>query len=345
MEPSTSPKKILILGGTRFLGPAIVEAAKARGHTLTLFNRGKSHPDWFPEIEKLQGDRDPKKDAGLKALEGRQWDAVIDTSGYYPRMVKASAELLAASVKQYIFVSTVSVYAANSTPNADEGAPLGTIEDPTVETMGDQFQNYGPLKALCEQAVGAALPGRATNVRPGYIVGPLDGSDRFTYWPLRVEKGGEVLAPGTPGDPIQVIDVRDLGEWLVLLAEQGTMGVFNAVGLDRELPWGEVLETCKSATKSDATFTWVPADFVQKQEGVGLPIWIPSAGEYAGFHKRSNAAAMRAGLKFRTLEDTVKATLAWFKTQPAERQAALRAGLAPEREAEVLAAWRKESGK
>ncbi len=335
-------KSILILGGTSFLGPACVEAAKARGHSLTLFNRGKRDPGIFPDLEKLIGDRDPLKGAGLKALADRKWDAVIDTSGYYPRIVKASAELLAPIVGHYIFVSTLSVYAENATENADETAALATMADPTVETMGKDFVNYGPLKALCEQAAEKAMPGRVASVRPTYIVGPRDPSDRFTYWPVRMEHGGEAVAPGTPDDPIQIIDVRDLGAWIIRLIEDRTTGVFNAVGPATRLRWGDLLESCRKASKAPATLKWVAPDvlqkFVKKDDDVTIPIWIVPSGESKGFHTRSCARAVKAGLTYRSVPDTVEATLAWFKTLPDERRAKLRAGLSPELEARILAA-------
>jgi 2'-hydroxyisoflavone reductase len=343
--PAAPPgKTLLILGGTGFLGPAVVEAAKARGYAITLFNRGKTRPELFPDVEKLHGDRDPRKGDGLKAIEGRKWDAVIDNSGYVPRIVKASAELLAPNVKQYIFISSISVYADNATPSADETAAVGTMSDPTVEEMGKDFVNYGPLKALCEQAAEAALPGRVTKVRPGYIVGPGDPTDRFTYWPLRVEKGGEVLVPGAPTDPIQVIDVRDLGAWLVTLVDNETMGVFDAVGPGEPLTMGGTLDACKAAAGSDASFTWVDAQFLEKLPGdpVDLPIWAPFDDKTRGVHTRRGERARKAGLTHRPAQETVKDTLSWFKTLPPERQAKLRAGISREREAEILAAWKKQ---
>lgn len=344
VTPAPAGKTMLILGGTGFLGPAVIEAAKAKGYTITLFNRGKTRPHLYPELEKLRGNRDPSKDEGLKALEGRSWDVVLDTSGYVPRIVKASASLLAPRVKQYIFISSVSVYADTSTPGADETAKVGTMSDPTVETMGKEFENYGPLKALCEQAAEAAMPGRVANVRPGYIVGPGDGSDRFTYWPLRVEKGGEVLAPGAPTDPIQVIDVRDLAAWLVMLMDTLTMGVFDAVGPGEPLTMGAVLEKSKALAKSDARFTWVSPAFLDKFPGdpLDLPIWAPPEGKTAGFHTRSGERARKAGLGHRPVDETMKDLVAWFKSLPPERQEKRRAGISLEREAEVLAAWHKE---
>jgi 2'-hydroxyisoflavone reductase len=331
-------KKFLILGGTGFLGPAIVEAATARGHTITLFNRGKTRPGLFPDVEKLRGDRDPDKDEGLKALEGRKWDVVFDDCGYYPRMVEASAKLLAPNVKNYIYISSVSAYGSFEKEGADETSPVGTMPDPTLEKMGDNYEFYGPLKALCEQAAEAAAPGRVANVRPGYIVGPGDPTDRFTYWPVRFARGGTVLVPGAPTDPIQVIDVRDLAEWLVKVAEDGTTGVFNAVGPTNLLTWGETIEACKKAAGKPAETRWVPlATLAQHMSVEEMPIWAPYDGAYKGFHNASNARATKAGLKSRPIATIVKDTLTWWESQPEERRAKLRAGLPAEREAEILA--------
>jgi len=339
-------RSLLVLGGTMFLGPEVVEAALARGWTVTLFNRGKTNPQLFPDLEKLHGDRDPAKGDGLKALEGRRWDAVVDTSGYVPRHVQASAALLAPGAKQYLFVSTISVYADNSKPGADESAAVGTLKDPTVEKVDGE--TYGPLKALCEQAAEKAMPGRTTIVRPGLIVGPGDPSDRFTYWPVRVAKGGEVLAPGTPQDPTQFIDVRDLGAWIVLLLEKNRTGVYNATGPKEPLPMGELLASCKRVSGSDATFTWVPATFLEAQQVApwsDMPVWVPPVDDMAGFARVGIARATAAGLTFRPVDDTVRDTLAWWRTVPEERRAKLRAGLGAAREAEVLAAWRAEAAK
>jgi 2'-hydroxyisoflavone reductase len=336
-------KSILILGGTGFLGPAVVAAAQARGHTVTLFNRGKTRPELFPGVEKLRGDRDPKKDEGLKALEGRKWEAVIDNSGYYPRMVGASASLLAPNVGHYVYISSVSAYAENATPGQDESAPTATLKDPNVEEMGKNFENYGGLKRACEEAAEKAMPGRVANVRPGYIVGPEDRSDRFTYWPVRYAKGGEMLAPGAPTDPLQIIDVRDLAEWLVHLVETNTVGIFNAVGPQKPWNMGALFDACKKATGQKGTkLVWVPGDFLEKQGENGdgdIPIWAPYMGKYKGMHLYSNAKAVKAGLRFRNPATTVKDTLAWFNAQPAERRAKLRAGLSPERERALLDAW------
>ncbi len=333
-------KTLLILGGTRFLGPAVVDAAKRSGWKISLFNRGKSNPGLFPDLEHLQGDRN----GDLKSLEGRSWDAVVDTSGYFPRQVKASASLLAPRVKQYVYISSISAFADLSKPGVDETGPVAVLKDPTVETITEG--SYGGLKALCEQAAEAALPGRVTNVRPGLIVGPDDGSDRFTYWPVRVAKGGEVLAPNRPEDAVQFIDVRDLGTWIVKCLDTKTVGVFNATG--NPLPVGTLLETCKASSGSDARFTWVDAAFLEEKKVSAwsdLPCWVPPTGEDAGGNKVSNAKAVGKGLTFRPLKDTCKDTLAWFRTLPAERQGKLKAGLTAERESAVLAAWHEAHAK
>ncbi len=347
-EPAGKSLKILVFGGTGFLGPGVIDAAVARGHVVSMFNRGKTNPTLYPNLEKLKGDRDPDKDEGIKALVDRKWDVVIDDTGYYPRMVKASATTLAPNVRQYIYVSSISAYASNATENADETAPLAKLEDPKVETMGDGYQFYGGLKALCEQAVSEALPGRATIVRPGFIVGPNDRTDRFTWWPVRVARGGEMIAPGAPTDPVQIIDVRDLGAWLVLLAEKNTIGTFNAVGPKGKLTMQQMIDACRAATKVDPKLTWISSDFMleQGENGDGqIPIWLPYTGEYKGFHTWSNARAIKAGLTFRPILDTTRDTLAWFRSLPDERQAKMGAGLSPEAEKRILAAWHAKQTK
>lgn len=334
-------KKILILGGTGFLGPALVEAALPRGHTLTLFNRGKTHPGLFPNVEQLHGDRD----GNLKALEGRKWDAVIDTSGYVPRIVKASAELLAPNVEQYVFISTISVYKDVSQYGVDENSPVATVENEKTE---DVSQYYGALKALSEKATQSAMPGRATIVRPGLIVGQGDPTDRFSYWPVRVARGGEVLAPGDGEDPIQFIDVKDLASFVIGLVERRTVGTFNALGPDKTLTMRALLEACKKANGGDATFTWVDWNWLVEQQKVmpwsDMPVWIPRESEDKGMGRISNARALAQGLTFRPPEDTARDTLAWFKTLPPERQQKLHAGVTPEHEREVLAAWHQRQG-
>lgn len=347
-------KRILILGGTGFLGPATVEAALARGHSLTLFNRGQTEQrtgNTFEDndrIQKLHGDRDPEKGEGdtkgltsiIQAIkDGERWDAVIDNSGYYPRLVRASAEATKDAAGQYIFISSISAYASNDKPGANEDSALATMEDPTLETMGDQFQYYGALKVLCEQAAEQVYGKRATIVRPGYIVGPGDPTPRFTYWPVRVARGGEVLAPGAPNDPVQVIDVRDLGEWLIRLVEQQTGGVFNATGPAKPLTVGRTLEACKATSGSDATFTYASAEFLEQNELAGaLPIFIPPVGEYAGFHSYDISRAIKAGLTFRPIEQTARDTLAWYRELPEDRRERLSSRFpSAEREAAALA--------
>jgi 2'-hydroxyisoflavone reductase len=345
-EPAAPPKSpeeplkksILLLGGTGFLGPQLVEVAQARGHTLTLFNRGKTRPTLFPNVEKLRGDRD----GDLKALEGRKWDVVIDTSGYVPRVVKASAELLAPSVKAYVFISSISVFGDTSKPGMDETAPVATLTDAASE---DVRKDYGALKALCEKAAEAAMPGRVLNIRPGLIVGPGDPTDRFTYWPVRVQKGGELLAPGSGRDPVQFIDARDLAAWIILAIEQGDVGVFNATGPDKELTMAALLDACKAASGSAASFIWVPTEFLAQQKvepWSDMPVWVPAAGEDLGMAQISCAKAIGRGLRFRPAEETARDTLAWWATLPDERRAKLRAGLAQDRELAVLGEWKKK---
>lgn len=338
-----APMKILILGGTAFLGPQIVDAARARGHVLTLFNRGKTNPGLFPDIEKLHGDRD----GDLKSLEGRKWDAVVDTSGFVPRIVSMSATLLAPNVKQYVFISTISVFDTEKLkPGTAEDGPLATTPDETSEEVS---KYYGALKALSEKAATKAMSGRAWNVRPGLIVGPGDKSDRYTYWPVRVAKGGEVLAPGDGSDPIQYIDVRDLAAFIVLGVERGLTGTYNATGPAKTLTMKAFLDGVKKGTGGDARFTWVATDFLEKKEVApwsDLPVWVPGKNGEEGFTRINCAKAIAAGLTFRPVAITAKDTLAWFRTLPEDRRGKLLAGITAEKEKELLAAWHaSETGK
>lgn len=326
--------KILFMGGTVFLGRAAVEAAQAHGHEVALFNRGQSNPDLFPGVEKLIGDRDGR----LDALSGQRFDAVVDTCGYVPRVVRQSARLLADAVDRYVFISSLSAYAEPSEPGADESAPLATIADETVEEITGE--SYGPLKALCEKEVERALPDRAILIRPGLIVGPYDRSDRFSYWPYRVAQGGDVLAPGRPERVVQFIDVRDLAEWIVHLVEVGETGVYNAVS--EPMPMGDVLSACKVVSGSDARFVWVGEPFLVER-GVGswmeMPLWIPESEPIApGFFTYSNRQAVAAGLAFRPLDDTVRATLDWLGTRPDDHE--WRAGMKREKELQLLREWK-----
>lgn len=345
---SSRKLKILILGGTAFLGPAVVEQARMRGHEVTLFNRGRTNADMFPDLEKLQGDRD----GDLESLKGRTWDVCLDDSGYIPHMVKASAGLLAPNVKQYIFISSISVYADFSKRGLNETSPVAVLTDEQIAAAKTQKditgENYGALKALCEQAAEAACPGRTCVIRPGLIVGPMDRSDRFTYWPVRVARGGEVLAPGTADTPTQVIDVRDLAEFIVRCIENGTLGVFNATSAPGELTIGEMLDACKRVSGSDATFTWVDKAFLDEHEVAAwsdMPVWVPLDGEEAGHPFIDVSRALKAGLVYRPISETVRGTLDWWATVPQERKdAPMRAGITAEREAELLKAWHEAHG-
>lgn len=327
--------KLLILGGPKFLGRALIDAAQAYGHEVTLFNRGRTNAELYPEVEKLYGDRD----GDLEALRGRRWDAVVDTSGYVPRIVNAAAELLADAADHYAFVSSLSVYTSSAMPGRDESAAVGTLEDETVEEITGG--TYGPLKMLCEQAAERHFPGRALHIRSGLIVGPHDPSDRFTYWPWRVAQGGEVLAPETAAYRVQLIDVGDLASWIVRMAEARKAGVYNATGPTGVLTLGDILETSKQVSDSDANFTWVTEQFLLDEEvgpWVELPLWIPSSDPDAGgFHAFDLSKAINNGLNYRPLADTIRDTLAWVSTRAADWQ--WRTGLSREREATLLTKW------
>lgn len=336
VEKAEQPLRILILGGTGFLGPAQVEYARLRAHHLTLFNRGKTNPDLFPDIEQLRGDRNDD----LKALEGRQWDVVIDNSASIPRWVRQSAQLLSGSVKHYLFVSSLSVYSDNSVPGMNESGPVGQLDDPTIEEITGE--TYGPLKALCEEETRKAFPEDHTVVRPGLIVGPRDRSDRFTYWPVRINRGGNVMAPGDPSDPVQFIDVRDLASWMIHMVETRVGGTYNATGPIRPISMAEMLYGIRAVTSADVVFTWVPADFLDEQKvqpWSDMPVWIPPIDEMKGFSRFDCTRALAQGLSFRPLADTARDTLEWFEGLSEERRSQLRAGIEPEREAEVLSLW------
>ena len=327
---------ILILGGTIFLGRAIVEAALARGHTLTLFNRGQHNAHLFADVEKLHGDRDGE----LGVLHGRHWDAVIDTCGYLPRIVRDSAEALADSVERYVFISTISVYANYATLGLDETAPVGTLADPSVELITGE--SYGPLKALCEQAVEQTLPGRTLLIRPGLIVGPNDPTDRFSYWVARAARGGEILAPGDPQRHIQVVDVRDLAAWTVRMVEAQSTGVYNITGPLEPIRFAQFLHGCIAEADTDARLTWACEAFLLAQ-GVepwsDMPLWlaIEQEPDSVGFGDISIARALATGLEFRSLRETIHDTHVWVQARPADH--VWRAGISAEREAELLRAW------
>lgn len=364
-----APMKLLILGGTGFLGPHCITAALARGHTVTIFNRGRTEErrkesgfdSVVPEgVEVLYGNRDPNLSAdagkpdpdpdapvGLAQLEGRSWDGVIDTSGYWPRIVAASAKLLAPKVERYAFVSSISVYSRNDLPGMDESGPIGTLDQPENEDFGADFSRYGPAKAACEAAAEAAMPGRAINVRPGYIVGPRDTSRRWSYWPARVARGGAMIVPGAPTDPVQIIDVRDLAAFLVKLLEDRAHGAFNATGPARELSMIDMIAGCNEGLGASASPTWIPADFLTQQglEPSRFPIWLPPEGATAGFHRVNVQKAIAAGLTFRPVSDTARATMDWVRGYPADMQERLLPPLpTQEQEDAIIKAWKEKGG-
>jgi 2'-hydroxyisoflavone reductase len=321
---------ILILGGTRFLGRHLVEAALAAGHEVTLFNRGKSNPGLFPQVETLTGDRREN----LDALKGRRWDACIDTCGYIPREVRMSADALRDSVGHYTFISTISVYSDALKPGEDESGPLASLADPTVEEVTGE--TYGGLKVLCEQAAEGALPGRVLTVRSGLIVGPHDPTDRFTYWVARAAEGGAMLAPGDPAQTLQFIDGRDQANWIIRMTEANTTGIFNVSGPAHPLTMRETLETCVQVAGAGAALTWVDEAFLLEQElqpWAELPLWIPAGGNAALNINLGKAQA--AGLRCRPLVETVRDTYVWQQTRVGD----FKRTLATEREAAVLAAW------
>jgi 2'-hydroxyisoflavone reductase len=347
--PGTS-LDMLILGGTGFLGPAVVEEALRRGHTMTLFNRGKTNPQLFPELDKLRGDREQGIDALEAAIAGgRRWDVVIDTSAYIPGHVAASAGLVADLARQYVILSTVGVYADHSVP-ADESSVVAQVDDEWVAgitTIRDSLANYGAMKARCEQAAESAMPARVTVIRPGLIVGPMDRSDRFTYWAVRVARGGEVLAPGDGTDPVQLVDVRDLATFILDCIEGRVTGVFNAISPKGRWNMIELLAAIKGAFSGDARFTWANAEFLEAhgvESWTHLPVWVPATGEYAAFHLVSTDRAVAAGLRFRPLADTARDTVAWCRDEKGPDYDFERGtGLTREREAELLRAWHGRS--
>jgi 2'-hydroxyisoflavone reductase len=328
--------KLLVLGGTVFLGRHIVEVALAHHDDVTLFNRGQHPLAFSATLEHIRGDRD----GGLAGLKGRTWDAVVDTSGYVPRLVGDSARLLADAVGQYTFISSISVYKDFRVAPIHEEAAVGTLEDPTMEAVTGE--TYGPLKALCEQAAEQAMPGRVLCVRPGLIVGPHDPTDRFTYWPVRVARGGEVLAPPTPAAPVQFVDARDLAQWVRQMAAQQQTGVYHATGPAERLTFGPFLEVCTRTIESEAAFTWASAPFLAAQQvrpWIDLPLWVPEAKR--GMLQADSTKAQAQGLAFRPLAETIADTLRWAHSRPDDY--AWQAGLSPGREAEVLAAWHRKA--
>ena len=325
--------KILVIGGTRFVGRTIVQAALDQGHAMTLFNRGRSNPDLFPDVERISGDRD----ADIKKLRGRTWDIVIDTCGYVPRIVRKSCEMLGNAVDRYIFISTINVYADFSKPGIDETSPLAAMEDESTEEVTGK--TYGPLKVRCEKVVDQIYAERSIVLRCGLIVGPHDPTDRFTYWPVRVERGGEVLAPSPPNRQIQFIDARDLADFLLHLAARRNAGTFNATGPAGRLSMEGFLRACNTQTGNRASFTWVSEDFIVKNKVDHLPMWTPE--NWRGIFEVNCTRAIEAGLKFRSVKDTISDTLAWHAARPAGYE--IKVGLKPDKERALLDTWREGS--
>jgi 2'-hydroxyisoflavone reductase len=345
-EQSVKPLRILILGGTGFTGPYQVRYALSRGHKVTTFNRGKTHPDELPkEVEQLIGDRNGK----LEALKDRQWDVVIDNPTTLPAWVRDAAQVLKANVDRYVFISTISIYGEpKEGPDENTSTERYDGTDPYKETIeavrASGFKTYGPLKVLSEREAEKWFPGKTLIIRPGLIVGPRDETDRFTYWPVRIDRGGEVLAPGTTNDPVQFIDARDLAEWTIRMVENRETGIYNATGPAKPVGIGGMLDGIKDALKSDAKFVWATEEFLTEQKvqpWSDMPVWT---GKEGGLSRTNINRALSKGLTFRPLGVTARDTLAWFKSQPQDRQSKLRAGVTPEREAEVLAQWRKQLG-
>ncbi len=323
---------ILFIGGSRFAGYHAAESALARGHQVTLFNRGKTDPGALPSVEHIVGDRDREIDL----LRGRRFDAVIDTCGFVPRVVRKSVELLKDQALHYVFISSISAYADMGGSGNDEESPLAALPDPATEDVSNY---YGGLKAACEAVVQSEFPGRSVIVRPGLIVGPRDPTDRFDYWVERIAEGGEVLAPATPDRPLQVIDARDLGEWLIRLVEAHTSGVFNAAGPLKPTTMGDLMTICKAVSGSDARFTWIDEPWLLERKvepWTELPIWHP-ATIIAQFQTKIDRA-IAAGLTFRPLAETVNASLDWIRTNP-DKVSRRRSAMKREREAELLREW------
>jgi 2'-hydroxyisoflavone reductase len=328
---------ILVLGGTGFLGRIFVEIAQGRGHRLTLFNRGKRNPGLFPEVEQIHGDRG----IDLSLLDGRDWDAVFDTSGYFPRVVGMSANLLKDRARSYLFVSSVSAYKDFDIPDQNEDGELATLEDGPVEEE-ITGATYGPLKVLCEQAVQEAFGDRAIVVRPGLIVGPYDNSDRFTYWPARMTRGGDVLVPNFKDQPVQIIDVRDLAEWCLRLFEDQVSGVFNATAPAKPYRFEEVMAACVAGTS--ARLVWVDGPFLEKNKiepWSDLPLLVGYDGSGVGLNQMDISRALATGLQLRPLEEIVSDAREWAASRPADHS--WKAGLSPDREASLLTSWRQNA--
>jgi 2'-hydroxyisoflavone reductase len=326
--------KLLVIGGTRFVGRHFVELAIKKGHQITLFNRGKSTPGIFSGIEQFHGSRNDR--LSELPISNRHWDCVLDTCGYMPRIVKNSAEYLEDSVDQYVFVSTISVYADFTKPGINEDSPLSRTDDPAAETVTNE--NYGPLKVLCENAVSEIYGDNTLIIRPGLIIGPYDSTDRFTYWPVRIKNGGEVMAPSPPDSPVQFIDARDLAEFMLFMITTGKSGIFNATGPEDPMNMEEYLRACSTATGNMAEFIWVSEKFIEKNN-IDMPVWVPQS--WHGINQVDCTRAIKAGLRFRPLDEIIKNTLAWHDTRPSGY--VMKSGPKPEAEAALLEQWRKEN--
>jgi 2'-hydroxyisoflavone reductase len=337
---TSAPLSILILGGTGFIGPHMVREALRRGHEVSLFNRGRTNKGLFPDLKLYEGDRDN----GLQSLEGGKWDAVVDNSGYVPRHVEDSARLLSPVISHYLYISTISVYDISPAP-ISEDSPLATMADETAEEV--TAETYGPMKALCEQRVlTEAGADRTTVLRPTYICGPGDRTDRYTYWPVRSMRGGEMLWPGTPDDDIQIIDVRDLAIFTIDCLEQRIHGIFNTVTPLRSFKMGDLLDDSLAVTDADMTPVWVNKDFIAENKVAadnGLPIWEAPDSEYASFTLVDGSRAAAAGLKNRPTRETARDTIAWWRSLPDARRESLRAGLSAGKEAEFLRLWQQQT--
>lgn len=328
--------KLLFLGGTRFVGKAMVLEALERGHEVTLFNRG-NHPLPSVQAEQLTGDRD----GGLQALEGRTWDAVIDTSGYLPRVVRESVKLLQGHVGHYTFISTLDVYEHPLPAGIDETHPVKPLKDESLENIQEA---YGELKGRCEEIVQEVMGGRALIVRCGLVIGPGDPSGRFTYWPSRIAQGGQVLAPGNPNAPIQFIDARDLAGFVISRVEAGGTGVYNATGPLLPVTVSEVLQTCKETLDSDASFTWVSDEFLLDHNvtpWMEMPLWLPEKDNIHGLMALSIGKAVGDGLTFRPLSATIRDTLDSERTRG--RSEPPKAGMEAGKERELLEKWKFNS--
>lgn len=327
--------RILMLGGTGYIGPHMVSEFLRRGHQVSLFNRGRTNEDLFPDLETLLGDRD----GGLDVLKGKKWDAVVDNSGYVPRHVADSARLLASAVAHYLYISTISVYASFAVAN-DEDSPLGTMPDESVEEVTNE--SYGPMKALCENRARAEIGDeRLTILRPTYICGPGDRTDRYTYWPVRTMRGGEMLWPGTPDDPIQIIDVRDLANFVVDCIEKKITGVYNTVTPVGSYTMGDLMNDSVAVTGAAMTPVWVSNTFIADHKFEdAIPIWSSPEGETRNVASVSGDRAFARGLTARPPRETCRDVVGWWKTLPAERQQSMRAGLAADRETQLIAEWR-----